>query len=205
MKLDAFNPAQALDFFKGFVYGSQNSYCSTFSCANNVTYFVTNVQSAITALEGIINGNFNPEMILPLVCNFNTVFQSYELLYTECGIAGFLNSFDLWTSVAGLEMIAKNSVMHLGYFLEAYDALKVCDTNYNACGAAVGKVYSQMTGWYVTDTNSLSASFEADDIPIFMSGLLEGIASSELHAANAWVRQVISDVARLSQGDLDIF
>jgi len=63
-----------------------------------------------------------------------------------------------------------------------------------------------MTGWSVMPTTTLKSSFfDADDIPVFMNGLVEGIASPQLHAASAWVRQVISDIARLTEGDLDVF
>jgi len=106
------------------------------------------------------------------------VFQGYELLYAECGIASLINSLDLWTSVTGLETIANNSWKHLGYFMDTYEALKVCDSNYNTCGYQVGKLYSQMTGWTVMPTTTLKSSFfDADDIPVFMNGLVEGIAS----------------------------
>jgi len=54
-------------------------------------------------------------------------------------------------------------------------------------------------------TTLKSSFFDADDIPVFMNGLVEGIASPQLHAASAWVRQVISDIARLTEGDLDVF
>lgn len=144
-------------------------------------------------------------MILPLICNFNTVFQGYELLYSTCGIQGFINSFDTWTNQAGLETIAWNSALNVGKFVTAYDAFMVCDSNYNACGYSAGNLYSSITGWYVMNTTNLAGSFEPADIPVFLDGMIEGIGCPKLNGAKDAVRQVVADMVKLAAGDLSAF
>ena len=40
-QLEAFNPAEALDFFNGFVNGAQDYHCSLYSCQSTLSYFIT--------------------------------------------------------------------------------------------------------------------------------------------------------------------
>ena len=204
-QLEDFNPAEALDFFNGFVNGAQDQHCNIYQCQYTLSYFTTQIQAAITALESIIGGNFNPEMILPLICNFNTIYQGYEQLYSLCGVAGFLNSFDLFKSTAGLEMIGKNFGLHIGYFVDAYGTYRDCTADFKTCGYTWGIFYSRLTGWKITNSTALEAPYEAMDIPVFLDGLVEGLDNLELTNAKDTARQVLADLAKLSSGDLDMF
>ena len=42
-QLESFNPAEALDFFNGFVTGAQDHHCSVYQCQYTLGYFITTV------------------------------------------------------------------------------------------------------------------------------------------------------------------
>ena len=101
------DPASALDFFRGFVFGAQDSHCYSSTCYVNVTYAVAQVQSAITTIESLIN-NFNPADLLPIVCNFNTIFNDFGEIPLACKQAGLTS---LWRCAARRLRLARLALL----------------------------------------------------------------------------------------------
>jgi hypothetical protein len=145
-------------------------------------------------------------MILPLLCNFNTVFAGYEQLWSLCNIQGLINSFQQWTNSAGLQTIFWRFFYDIGDVKDLYDAIPTCTSNFYTCGTAAGKAYSTLTLWTIgtvtptpTPPNLGNAAF--NNFPVFFDGLVQGLNSDALNAVRDDVFTILKDLGEIRDGD----
>merc|ERR1719361_3379554 len=145
--VEAFQPAQALDIFKGFLNGVGQNVCAETNCYYNATYTITQVQVAINQLEYLINNidNLDYQILLKFICGGLTI--DFGDIYRICDVANLLKSYEIFTTTAGLEQVAKNFLYQIGVFKDVYEALSVCDSNFLNCGFNIGMGWRVLSGY----------------------------------------------------------
>ena len=196
------DPSSALDFFRGFVYGSQDSQCYYTPCFVNTTYAVSQVQSIITTIESLIN-NFNPANLLPIICNFNTIFQDYQALYSLCNVGGLINSAKALATTAGLKAAAMRTLLDLEYFYGSYLIAGDCGTQVFTCGYTFGEAWSTLSNWKVTNVTTVEDIENEIDIHVFLDGLIEGYGQEDFIAVGDSLNEFVRIAFNYIHGDFN--
>ena len=195
------DPSSALDFFRGFVYGAQDSQCYYSMCFVNTTYAVAQVQSAIATIESLIN-NFNPANLLPIICNFNTLFNDYSALYGLCNIGGFINTAKALATSAGLKAAAMRTIYDLEYIYGSYQIAGTCGTQIFECGHTFGEAWSTLSDWKITNTTTIEAD-EQIDLHLFLEGLIEGYGQADFIEVSESLNEFVRIAFLYIHGDFD--
>ena len=196
------DPASALDFFRGFVFGAQDSHCYSSTCYVNVTYAVAQVQSAITTIESLIN-NFNPADLLPIVCNFNTIFNDFGEIFTLCNVNGLINAAKALGTTAGLKAAAMRTIYDLEYFLSAYSFTPTCSSDFKTCGFYIGGAWSTLSNWKIMNTTSAEDFENQMDLHLFLDGLVEGYGQEDFIEVSDSFLEFIQIAYRYIHGEFE--
>ena len=200
--LSAFQPSQALDIFKGFLHGIGLNECAYTNCYINATYDITQIQYIINQAEILIH-NFDYQGLLRLACggiNFDL-----SDLYRICDVQALINSFQIFTTTAGLEQVAKNFLYQIGVFKEAFEHISACSSDYDHCGYDIGASYRILSGYGMPNVTTVSTEeFNAyqGDVTGFFNGIIDGLDCPYLRAFREELSTFITYYALLLEGDL---
>lgn len=200
--LNTFQPSQALDIFKGFLHGVGANPCAYTNCYYNATYTITQIQFAITQLETLID-NFNYQLLLKLVCGGLSI--DFGDIYRICDVQNLINSYQVFTTTAGLKQAGLNFLYDIGVFKAAFENISQCSTNFQDCGFNIGLGWRTLTGYGMPNiTTSSTEEFNPyqGDVTGFFNGVIEGLDCPYLRGFRAELTTFIQEYTLLLEEDI---
>jgi hypothetical protein len=141
-------------------------------------------------------------MIVPLICNGNTIFNGYEKLYSLCNVGGLISTAKYLITVPGLEKAAWNSLYQLHIWRDAYNGLLSCTSNFQTCGYDLGRVYNLITGFTVTGTTAVEVT-DGGDSHLFIDAIIDGFGDEQIMSARDDLNDFLGLFYRYINGSFD--
>ena len=200
----AFDPAQALVFFRGFIYGLQDDYCHASYCYTNSSSFFTEIESAVTIIDGLIT-NFNIAQIPDILCNFNGIYDFYIQFVSNCDFDAIIYAIkqlaDSQQFVAAIRRVTYN----LYVYDYAWTQFQTCESNYGYCGGAAGSAFKTLIG-YGIPANPHTEPFGTPEIDLeFVGGFVEGYGPAATLMIEKAYAVVNSFIATREEGPNNVY
>jgi hypothetical protein len=198
--VDAINPANAMDFVRGFVYGLQVNQCYYSACYTNTSHFVVEVQNAINLLEQIVDA-FAVQNIPNIICNFNYIYLFYERFLDNCDIDGFLYQAEaVFTETKQLVDAFYRAFFHLHYYHDFYLYLSTCDQNFSQCGLLAGEAVQHFIGWHIHVDPTVTIMKK--DVPTdLINGVLDSFGDENMASLLEDVKELVRLMGATVAGD----
>ena len=202
--IGAFDPSQALVFFRGFIYGLQDDYCHASYCYTNSSNFFTEIESAVSLIDGLIT-NFNIAQIPDILCNFNGIYDFYIQFVSNCDFDAIYYAIKQLADSQQFVEAIRRVTYNLYVYDNAYTHAQTCSSNYLYCGGAFGDAFKTLIG-YGIPANPTVEPFTTPDVDFdFVEGFVEGYgpaATDMLEKADAALK---SFIATKEQGPSEIY